>query len=97
MESDMSDFKDLYRRKLTTPEESLRGLPRRSVVLLGFFAAQPPSLVQALADGARAGNFDEMRIYYMHPTPHTAATLLRLDLMDVIKPILFIWGQASGR
>ena len=58
-EGDMSNFKDLYRRKLTTSEASLRGLPRRSSVLLGFFAAQPPSLVQALADGARAGNFDE--------------------------------------
>jgi itaconate CoA-transferase len=91
----MSNFKDLYRRKLTTSEESLRGLPRRSSVLLGFFAAQPPSLVQALADGARAGNFDEVRIYYMHPTPHTATTLLRLELMDVIKPYPFYMGPGE--
>src|SRR5262245_30850346 len=56
----MSGFKDLYKRRLTTPQEALRGMPRRSVVLLGFFAAQPPLLVQALADGARAGNFDEI-------------------------------------
>jgi itaconate CoA-transferase len=94
-EGHMSDLKDLYRRKLTTPEESLRGLPRRSSVLLGFFAAQPPSLVQALADGARAGNFDEVRIYYMHPTPHTARTLLRLELMDVIKPYPFYMGPGE--
>jgi itaconate CoA-transferase len=91
----MSDFTDLYRRKLTTPEEALRGLPRRSVVLLGFFAAQPPALVQALANGARSGNFDEVRIYYMHPTPHTACTLLRLDLMDVIKPHPFYMGPGE--
>ena len=91
----MSSFKDLYRHKLTTPEESLRGLPRRSVVLLGFFAAQPPSLVQALANGVRAGNFDELRIYYMHPTPHTAETLLRMDLMDVIKPYPFYMGPGE--
>jgi itaconate CoA-transferase len=91
----MSDSKDLYRRKLTTPEQALRDLPRRSVVLLGFFAAQPPSLVQALADGARAGNFDELRIYYMHPTPHTAEALLRLELMDVIKPHPFYMGPGE--
>jgi itaconate CoA-transferase len=91
----MSDFKDLYRRKLTTPEEALHGLPRRSVILLGFFAAQPPSLVQALANGARAGSFDELRIYYMHPTPHTAETLLRLELMDVIKPHPFYMGPGE--
>jgi itaconate CoA-transferase len=94
-EDDMSDLKDLYRRKLTTPEQALRGLPRRSSVLLGFFAAQPPSLVQAVADGARAGNFDEVRIYYMHPTPHTATTLLRLELMDVIKPHPFYMGPGE--
>lgn len=91
----MSGFKDLYKRRLTTPQEALRGMPRRSVVLLGFFAAQPPLLVQALADGARAGNFDEVRIYYMHPTPHTASTLLRLDLMDVIKPHPFYMGPGE--
>ena len=91
----MSDIHDLYRRKLTTPENALDGLPRRATVLLGFFAAQPPSLVQALADRARAGNFDEVRIYYMHPTPHTAETLLRLDLMDVIKPHPFYMGPGE--
>jgi len=91
----MSNYKDIYRRRLTTPEASLRGLPRRSSVLLGFFAAQPPSLVQALADGARAGNFDEVRIYYMHPTPHTTTALLRLELMDVIKPYPFYMGPGE--
>jgi itaconate CoA-transferase len=91
----MSDIHDLYRRKLATPESALHGLPRRTTVLLGFFAAQPPSLVEALADRARAGDFDEVRIYYMHPTPHTAETLLRLDLMDVIKPHPFYMGPGE--
>ena len=91
----MSDFKDIYRRKLTTPEESLRDLPRRSVVLLGMFTAQPPSLVQALADGVRVGKFDELRIYYMHLTPHSAETLLRLDLMDVLMPHPFFMGPGE--
>jgi itaconate CoA-transferase len=59
---------------------------------MGFFAVQPPSLVKALADGARAGLFDEVKVHYMHPTPDTAATLLRLDLMDVIKPHPFYIG-----
>jgi itaconate CoA-transferase len=95
MEADMSEFTDLYKRKLTTPQEALRDLPRQSVVLLGFFAAQPPLLVQALADGARVGDFDELRIYYMRPTPHTANTLLRMDLMDVIKPHPFYMGPGE--
>ena len=79
-------MKECYRRKPTTAHEALRELPRQGSVLLGFYAAQPPSLVQALADRARADSFDEVRIHYMHPTPHTATTLLRMEWMDVIKP-----------
>jgi itaconate CoA-transferase len=91
----MSDVHDLYRRKQTTPNEALRGLPRSASILLGFFAAQPPALVQALADTAKAGSFDEVRVYYMHPTPQTASALLRLDLMDVIKPHPFYMGPGE--
>jgi itaconate CoA-transferase len=91
----MPNIHDLYRSKLTTPADALRSLPRRASVLLGFFAAQPPSLVEAVADGARAGHFDEVRIYYMHATPHTAETLLQMDLMDVIKPHPFYLGPSE--
>jgi itaconate CoA-transferase len=91
----MSDIHDLYRRKLTTAEQALHGLPRCASVLLGFFAAQPPALVRALADHARAGSFDEMRVHYMHPTPETGNALLRMELMDVIKPYPFYMGPAE--
>jgi itaconate CoA-transferase len=91
----MSAIQDLYRHKLTTPEQALHGLPRRATILLGFFAAQPPALVQALADNAKGGNLDEVRVYYMHPTPETAKALLRMDLMDVIKPHPFYMGPGE--
>jgi itaconate CoA-transferase len=91
----MSDNQDLYRRKLTTPSQALCGIPRRCSVLLGFFAAQPPALIQALADEAKTGGFDEVRVYYMHPTPATTLSLLRMDLMDVIKPYPFYMGPGE--
>jgi itaconate CoA-transferase len=91
----MSNIQDLYRRKLIAPGEALRGLPKRSSILLGFFGAQPPALVKALADNAMAGSFDEVRVYYMHPTPETNKALLRLDLMDVIKPYPFYMGPGE--
>jgi acyl-CoA hydrolase len=55
----------------------------------------PPALVPSLADHAHAGSFDELRICYMRPTPHTAATLLRLELMDVITPHPFCMGPGE--
>ena len=60
----MTDFHDLYSRKLTKPAEALRGLQRRCTILLGFFAAQPPALVEALAGLAAAGTFDELNVFY---------------------------------
>ena len=91
----MSNSQDLYRRKLTTAEEALHHLPRRASVLLGFYAAQPPALVQALAAASRKGAFDELGVHYMHSTPATAEALLRLDLMDVIKLYPFYMGEGE--
>ena len=91
----MPDVQDLYRRRLTTPGDALRDLPRRCGVLLGFYAAQPPALVAALAERASTGGFDELRVDYMHSTPATAASLLRMELMDVVKPYPFYMGEGE--
>src|SRR6185436_5539878 len=39
--------------------------------------------------------FDELRVYYMHATPDTAQALLRLDLIDVIKPHPYYIGPGE--
>jgi len=78
----MTDINDMYRSRLTSAQDALGALPRHCSVLLGFFAAQPPALVQALADRAGAGEFDELRVHYMHATPAMATSLLWLDRMD---------------
>ena len=83
----MTEINDLYRSRLTSAGDALGALPRRCSVLLGFFAAQPPALVQALADRAGAGEFDELRVHYMHATPATTSTRLnvrRAGLTDVV-------------
>jgi itaconate CoA-transferase len=89
----MTDVHELYRRKLTTAAEALGGLPRRADILLGFFAAQPPVLVEAMAGRVRAGEYDELKLRYMDATPATGESLLRLDLMDVVKPYPFYMGE----
>ncbi len=103
----MNKAADTYRRKLTTPERALQGLPRRATAVLGFFSAQPPGLVQALADAIAAGEFDELRLVYMHATEATAAALMKLELCDVLKlrpcymgpaeRALVLQAQPSGR
>jgi itaconate CoA-transferase len=73
----------------------LRDLPKRCSVLLGIFAAQPPALVQALADRAKAAEVDEALVYYMHATPATIEALIRIDLMDAIKLYPFFLGAGE--
>jgi len=91
----MIKHQDLYRSRLTTPQLALRDLPKRCSVLLGIFAAQPPALVQALADRAKAGELDEALVYYMHATQATVQSLMRPDLMDVIKLYPFFLGAGE--
>ena len=91
----MANHEDLYRRRLTSPELALRDLPKRCSVLLGIFAAQPPALVQTLADRAKAGEIHEARVYYMHATPATIEALIRIDLMDAIKLYPFFLGAGE--
>jgi itaconate CoA-transferase len=91
----MSNFQDLYRARLTTAEAALHDLPKRATVLLGFFAAQPPALVQALAERAAAGAHDELLVLYMHATPATAHALMRPELMDVLKLKPFYIGEGE--
>jgi itaconate CoA-transferase len=91
----MIKHQDLYRSRLMTPQLALRDLPLDCSVLLGIHAAQPPALIRALADRAKAGDLDEARVYYMHATQATIDALIRLDLMDVIKPYPFFLGAGE--
>src|SRR5215472_16015105 len=91
----MTDVHDLYHRRLTTAQHALSDLPRRCSILLGFFAAQPPALAQALADATRAGALDEALVCYMHATPATATSLMQLELMDVIRLHPFYIGAGE--
>ena len=91
----MSNYQDLYRSRLTSPQAALHDLPKRCTVLLGIFTAQPPALVQALANRAKAGEVDEALVYYMHPTPATVEALIRPDMMDVVKLYPFFLGAGE--
>jgi itaconate CoA-transferase len=91
----MTSSIDIYKSKLTTPEEALKGLSRRATVVLGFFAAQPPGLVGALAKAIEAGDFDEVRLVYMHATEETGTILLKLEYCDILKPRPFYMGPAE--
>lgn len=91
----MPSITDLYKSKLTTAEEALKGWPRKSTVVLGFYAAQPPAVVAALGKAIAAGAFDEVRLIYMHATEQTGAALLKPEYCDVLKLRPFYMGPSE--
>src|SRR5271156_7116191 len=80
------DFSDIYKSKLTTAAEAVATIPSNSKMAMGMAMAQPPALLQALADRARAGQVEALRLYYFEATATAGKTVLDFDLADRIEP-----------
>ncbi len=80
------DFSDIYKSKLTTPERAVEAIPSHSKMAMGMAMAQPPALLQALADRARAGKVEALKLYYFEATSIAGKTVLDYDLVDRIHP-----------
>ena len=81
----MPDYEALYRQKRTTPETAAASIKNGQVIVPGMAVAEPPALLTALADRARAGDLKNITIYCHFSTPHAAKTMLAPDLCDIIQ------------
>ena len=75
---------DEYRNKLRTPEEAVALIPDGSFVFKGNCAGEPPALVRAVADRARAGGFTNLRTTSLLPMRPASESILAPDVSDVI-------------
>lgn len=83
----------LYQSKLTIPKQAAAAIPSGSRMSMGMFAAEPPALLQALADRAAAGEVDDLRLYYFEAARIAGETVLRYELNDRIQPYcMFVSG-----
>jgi itaconate CoA-transferase len=80
-----SPYADEYRRKLTTPERAVEPIPDGATLVHGPGIAEPPALLKAIADRARAGDFKELKVYSFFPMAAAIKTILAVDLCDVIR------------
>src|SRR5258707_12371407 len=80
------DSSSLYQRKLTTSDQSVAAIPSGSKLSMGMAMAEPPALLQALADRAEAGGIDDLKVYYFEATRIAGETILRYGLNDRILP-----------
>jgi acyl-CoA hydrolase len=78
----MQVYRDEYRRKLTTPEGAIQRIQDDDTIVHGVTLAEPPALLGAIAERARAGNMERVTIYSFNPQKHAAETYLKADLQD---------------
>ena len=55
-----------YKSKLMTPEAAVRLIPARGTLSIGMAISELPALLQALEGRIKAGEIENLRVYYSH-------------------------------
>lgn len=78
---------DLYQQRLMSAADAAALIPSGAKVAMGLGFSQPPAILAALADRARAGEVDAVSLYYLLSTAIAGQTVLRDELMGRIRPV----------
>ncbi len=89
------DVAAIYKSKLTSAAEAVATIPSGSRMAMGMAMAEPPALLKALADRARTGQVDKLRLYYFEAMSIAADTVLAYDLVDRIEPYCMFVTKAD--
>ena len=81
----MNIYASEYSQKLTTPQKAAERIRSGDTVVHGMATAEPPALLAAIADRARAGDLKDIKIFSLSATEHVAKTVLAPDLADCIQ------------
>ena len=86
-----------YARKLRTPAQAAELIPDHSLIVQGNAIGEPPGMLQAVADRARAGSLTDVRMTALLPMGGSARSTLHPDLRDKIHwESLFASGVDRG-
>jgi len=91
----MQTYRAQYRGKLTTPEQAVSGIKSGSTLVHGLAAAEPPALLQAIADRIRAGGLSNLSVHSLLPTENVSKTLLSPDLADCVQAFSWFVSKSS--
>jgi len=87
--------KSEYRSKLTTPERAVGGIKNGSTIVHGLAAAEPPALLQAIADRLRAGDLKDLRVHSLLPMENVSKSLLAPELSDCVQAFSWFVSKSS--
>ena len=89
------DVAEIYKGKLKSAAEAAAMIPSGSRMAMGMAMAEPPALLGALAERARAGEVGKLRLYYFEAMSTAADTVLAYDLVDRIEPYCMFMTKAD--
>ena len=89
------EFAADYRAKLTTAEEAMSQVADGSTLAMGLSPCQPPALLRALADRARAKNINGVKVYYSVSGRHLRNTILRFEHLRRFEPYCLFFGATE--
>ncbi len=76
----------LYQQRLMSAADAVALIPSGARVAMGLGFSQPPAILAALAERARAGQVDDVSLYYLLSTGIAGHTVLTDELMGRIRP-----------
>ncbi|MDK4718062.1 acetyl-CoA hydrolase/transferase C-terminal domain-containing protein [Rhizobium sp. CNPSo 3968] len=85
----------LYRERLRSAKEAVDLIPSVAKVAMPIAAGQPPAILAALAERARAGAIDNLRLHYLLCTGVAGTSVFDFDLCDQIIPISYFHGDVE--
>ncbi len=88
-------FADIYKSKLRSAEDAAAAIPSNSKMAMGMAMAEPPALLKALAERARSGGVERLKLYYFEATSIAGDTVLAYDLVDRIEPYCMFMTRAD--
>lgn len=89
-----------YKAKLKSAPAAAALIPARGNLSMGMAISEPPALLGALEERVRRGEIERLNLYYSHSVAAAAATILKYEYLEVIRPHPFfptIIERALGR
>ncbi|MFO7726838.1 MAG: acetyl-CoA hydrolase/transferase C-terminal domain-containing protein [Desulfonatronovibrio sp.] len=93
----MNPYASEYSRKLISAQTAAAAIAQGSIIIHGVTIAEPPALLKAISDRARAGDLRGVTIYSFNPQKCAADTYLQPDLVDVITAKSWFLSRATRK
>jgi itaconate CoA-transferase len=74
-----------YATKLMSPPDAVGLIQSGNSVVVGMNFSEPPALLEAIAERARAGELNRLRTYSFNPQKHAADTIFACDVADCVQ------------